>query len=588
MQSPFLIVPLLSMAGSPEPAVPVPTVLQGPVGGQGGRPFAPLVEGRSLDGSGNHPDDPLRGSTFIPLRRLTSTGYADGADAPAGARRPSARFISNGVLAQTESVPAPSGISDLFWQWGQFLDHDLTETPIEDPAESFPIAVPLGDLWFDPASIGGMEIPLSRSFPLYVDGVRQQINAITAWIDGSQVYGSDAERAEALRTNDGTGRLKVSSGDLLPFNVDGFHNAPSDLAPNFFLAGDIRANEQVGLTAMHTLFVREHNHWADRIAEEDRQWRMSQMQGGGQSGGLNEGHGGNGGGGNGRALTRDGFRAGSAPALTGDQIYELARAIVSAELQIITYREWLPLLLGASAPGLDSVYRPELDGTISNEFATAAFRIGHTMLSSNLERLDRRGRTIPEGHLSLADAFFAPQEIVATGIDPVLRGLSASPAEALDMMLIDEVRNLLFGPPGSGGLDLGALNLQRGRDHGLASYCQARRDLGLGAPASFADMSSSPTILERLSGVARNPEDLDLWVGALAEDPLDGALVGETFHTILSEQFLALRDGDRLWYSRQLPPPLVQLAEQQSLSHILERNSGLRGSYVRTPFLADE
>ena len=100
-------------------------------------------------------------------------------------------------------------------------------------------------------------------------------------------------------------------------------------------------------------------------------------------------------------------------------------------------------------------------------------------------------------------------------------------------------------------------------------------------------MSSSPAILERLSGVARSPLDLDLWIGALAEDPLDGALVGETFHAILSEQFLALRDGDRLWYARQLPQPLVQLAEQQSLSQILQRNSGLRGRFVETPFLAD-
>ncbi|MFT5731977.1 MAG: peroxidase [Planctomycetota bacterium] len=577
MQAPLLLVPLLSMAGAPEPAV---SAMQSPGAHHGTRPFAPLVEPRTIDGTGNHAEDPSRGSTFIPFRRLGSLDYADGTDAPAGAKRPSARFISNGVFAQQGSIPAPSGISDLFWQWGQFLDHDVTETPIADPAESFPIAVPSGDVWFDPFGAGGAEIPLSRSFPLYVAGVREQINAITAWLDGSQVYGSDAERAEALRTHDGTGRLKMSRGDLLPFNVEGLHNAPSDSDTSLFLAGDIRANEQVGLTVMHTLFMREHNYWAERIAEEDREWRLGQLQGGGHGGGGN-------GGGNGRSLSQDGFRRGGAPPLSGDQIYELARAMVSAEIQIITYREWLPILMGPGALGLDSSYRPELNGSISNEFAAAAFRIGHTMLSSDLERLDRRGRVIPEGHLSLAEAFFAPGEVIATGIDPVLRGLTSQPAEALDMMLIDEVRNLLFGPPGSGGLDLGALNVQRGRDHGLPSYCQFRRDLGLGAPNAFAEMSSSVEIRENLARISRTPEGLDLWVGALAEDARPGALVGETLHAILYEQFVALRDGDRLWYSRQLTPELVELAEGQSMSLILRRNSGLRGSFIASPFLAD-
>ncbi|MEM8709925.1 MAG: peroxidase family protein, partial [Planctomycetota bacterium] len=559
MQSPFLVVPLLSMAVSADPN---PPSLQRGGSSPGERLFAPLDEVRTIDGTGNNLGDPAMGSTFTPFRRITSVAYEDGAGMPAGEGRPSARRISNAVFAQDGSIPAESGISDLFWQWGQFLDHDITETPTADPVESFPISVPTGDVWFDPAGTGTQEIPLSRSFPLYLSGIREQINVLTAWIDASQVYGSDEERAAALRTNDGTGRLKTSAGDLLPFNEDGLHNAPSDDATNFFLAGDIRANEQVGLTAMHTLWVREHNYWAERIAEEDREYQDGRRDGSGR---------GDGGRGGGRRLTQDDLRGGGSPPLTGDQIYELARAMVSAEMQIITYREWLPILVGPDVLGLDSVYRPELEAGISNEFATAAFRIGHTMLSPDILRVDRRGDMISAGHLSLADAFFAPHEIIATGIDPVLRGQTAQNAQALDLMLIDEIRNLLFGPPGSGGLDLGSLNLQRGRDHGLPSYCQARRDLGLGAPAGFDAMNGNPAVIRELTQVARTPEDLDLWVGGLAEPAVDGGLVGETLQAILVEQFLALRDGDRLWYSRQLSSDLVELAEEQSMERVLRR-----------------
>ena len=97
----------------------------------------------------------------------------------------------------------------------------------------------------------------------------QQVNTITAYLDGSMIYGSDATRAAALRTFSG-GLLKTSAGDLLPFNTDGLaerqrrSHFPDD--SQLFLAGDVRANENVELTALQTLFVREHN-LPGRIAE---------------------------------------------------------------------------------------------------------------------------------------------------------------------------------------------------------------------------------------------------------------------------------------------------------------------------------
>ena len=189
--------------------------------------------------------------------------YQDGISEPAGAGRPSAREISNGVAAQTRSIPNVAKATDFVWQWGQFIDHDIDLTEGTEEPEPFNIPVPEGDPFFDPNSTGTQTISLNRSAFDPSTGTdpgnpRQQINQITAFLDGSMVSGSDELRARALRTNDGTGRLKMSRKRLLPFNTEGLPNAGGP-DPSLFLAGDVRVNEQSGLTALHTLFVREHN-----------------------------------------------------------------------------------------------------------------------------------------------------------------------------------------------------------------------------------------------------------------------------------------------------------------------------------------
>jgi hypothetical protein len=222
------------------------------------------TEFRSVDGSGNNQANSAWGTPDKPFRRLAPNAYADGLSEPAGENRPSARVVSNAVAVQPNLRPNRRGASDMLWQWGQFLDHDLDETPAASPAEAFPIAVPTGDPQFDPTSTGTVTMGLNRSAYETVGGVREQKSALTTWIDASQVYGSDAVRAACLRANDGTGRLKTSTsdhGDLLPLNTGGLANIPP--GPTFFVAGDVRVNEQVGLIAIHTLFMREHNFWAD-------------------------------------------------------------------------------------------------------------------------------------------------------------------------------------------------------------------------------------------------------------------------------------------------------------------------------------
>ena len=487
-------------------------------------------EFRTLDGTENNLAKPTWGSAGIALLRVTTLDYGDGVGSPAGFDRASAREISNAVAVQDEAVPNRKRASDFLWQWGQFLDHDIDLTVPATPAEPFDIPVPTGDPFFDPLETGTAVILLDRSSFTTVAGIRQQLNDITSYIDASNVYGSNPVRARELRTLDSTGRLKTSPGRLLPFNVHGFPNMPDANDPAFFLAGDVRANEHVGLTAVHTLFVREHNRWT---------W-----------------------------LFRHLF-----PALSGEEIYQRARAIVGAEMQAITYNEFLPVLLGPDALAPYTGYNPEVNASITNIFSTAAYRFGHSLLSPVLLRLRRNGQPIPAGNLALKDAFFNPDEILNQGIEPLLRGLASQVAQDVNTLLIDDVRNFLFGPPGTGGFDLAALNIQRGRDHGLPGYNQVRIDFGLPPAASMADISSDLEVQANLASVYDSVAEIDIWVGGLAEDHVPGALVGETFFTILKDQFERLRDGDRFWYERSLPPFWQQVVERRTLARIIRQNT---------------
>ena len=109
---------------------------------------------RSLDGSGNNPNDNMMGAAHTPLIRIIPNAYSDGVDALAGENRLSARTISQIVNAQNHLIPNTIGVSDFLWQWGQFLDHDIDLTDGVDPPEPADILVPVGDPHFDPAGTG--------------------------------------------------------------------------------------------------------------------------------------------------------------------------------------------------------------------------------------------------------------------------------------------------------------------------------------------------------------------------------------------------------------------------------------------------
>ena len=244
-------------------------------------------------------------------------------------------------------------------------------------------------------------------------------------------------------------------------------------------------------------------------------------------------------------------------------------------MQIITYEEFLPLVLGTDLDPY-SGYDDTVNAGIANEFSTAAYRFGHTMLSPEIQRFSNDGTDM--GSISLLDNFFNPSLVTDEGIDSLLLGLASQTAQEVDTKLIDDVRNFLFGPPGAGGFDLASLNIQRGRDHGLAGINDVRESLGLTRYDSFLDLTGGDTELAAaFASVYDTVDDVDLWIGGLAEAQVNGGLLGETFNTIVADQFLRLRDGDRFFYQNDLEH--LQLLDADiantRLSDIIRRNSSI-------------
>jgi hypothetical protein len=492
---------------------------------------------RTYDGTGNNLVNLQWGSTDEQLLRIVPADYADGISSPGGENRLSAREISNIVVDHAEDdVKNDRFLAAMVYVWGQFIDHDLDLTVSASPRESFPIAIPTGDAEFDPLSTGTKTMSLSRSAYDSTSGSstsnpRQQVNTISAFLDGSMVYGSDATRAEGLRSFTG-GHLKTSDGNMLPLNTAGLANEnATHITPDneLFLAGDVRANENIELTSLHTLFVREHNRVADALANANPTWN-------------------------------------------DEKLYQEARKYVIAEIQSITYNEFLPALLGQNAMKEYRGYNSRVNAGIANEFSTAAFRVGHTMLGNDIEFLDNDENEVHE-EVGLFESFFNPNLLKETGIDPVLKYLATDLAEEIDVQVVDSLRNQLFGPPGSGGLDLAALNIQRGRDHGLASYNETRVKYGLPAVKSFAEITSDVDVQEKMKASYGTVDDIDLWVGGIAEDHVPGSSLGPTFSRIIADQFERTRAGDRYWFENTFKGAKLKALQNTTLADVIKRNT---------------
>jgi hypothetical protein len=551
---------------------------------------------RTMTGFDNNEANPTLGTGNTDLLRISPVAYADGISAPSAVNDINPRHLSNVLNNQSDPIftfntATPqfpfadnnaSGqehhLSDFAYVWGQFTDHDLDLTLDNSGDTSMSIQPDTKNFPNDPMGVQ----PFTRSnfdpnTGTSTSNPRQQVNTDTSFEDLSQVYGSTDDVANILRSHVG-GLLRTGPGDNLPtesmftaaelatLNQDegGIANDAHQVPDSqLFVAGDKRVNENIELTAMHTVFLRNHNRLAGQLQKLHPDW-------------------------------------------TDEQLFQEARKLNIAEAEMVTYKEFLPAIFGVDLTSQYTGYDPTVDPAISTEFSTVGFRFGHTLLSNGVGRNNNDGTQItdvnPNGStINLAIDFFRPDLINNNHVSVTLTDLLGNPfqqtsstvgeimkadadntANSMDLKLIDEIRNVLFGVPNGPGTDLAARDIQRARDHGIGSYNQVRQAFGLAPVTSFADITSDVTVQQALrAAYGTNPDGtdnvnaVDPFEGMLAEDHLPGTDAGPTESAIVLDQFRRLMLGDRYFFLNESfnPEELSLLAQGNSLAKILKNNT---------------
>ena len=546
---------------------------------------------RSINGTCNNCDNHLWGSNTRAIIRILEAEYEDnekslprgwaqhmpGANVPATV--PSPRLVSQMILNSKEK--SSTKLTLMHFQWGQFLDHDITLVPTNPKSSAgggdvncekecsnidpcFPIQLDDADPLTNMTNGRRNCLPFTRSAGVKFDvkgayPYVNQFNEVSSYLDGSAIYGSSDFVGLLLKGKNGTLRTsrpcsKLDEGPMLPecprTSDDVFCACDLEFCPEKFIAGDARVNEQPMLTVMHTLWVREHNRIVTKLREINPCWD---------------------------------FR----------KAFEETRKIVIAMLQHITYRLYLPTLLGPAGfkhyTGFDSKYDPQLEAGIFNSFSSAAFRFGHSQIPSTIPLCEKDWNFMETEQLH--STFFRAHMLCELGIDNMLRGLLNSPVNKVDMHFSKSVQTHLFAQDTHDvGLDLVSINVQRGRDHGIPpytkykKYCQEKY-------FTKAEFRDDAEIEERVKPVYKGDMDnLDLFVGGILEKPVNDGLLGPTFSCIIGEQFKNLRDGDRFFYTHPGVFKKDQLKEilKTSLSKVVCDNSKTIETVPRRAFIRQD
>ncbi|CAG9580052.1 unnamed protein product [Danaus chrysippus] len=508
---------------------------------------------RTIDGTCNNKEHPTWGRKGAPFARIASTRYADGIYtmpvSTNGNPLPNPRSLSTRLFS--DRVISSRVLSALNMQWGQFVTHDMLFQVMEVTDEGgiqcclgvgkdilpkellndkcIPICVSEDDPFYKHHGIKCLNFV--RSVTTHKDdcslGPAEQMNTVTSYLDGSPIYGSESKLASKLRSKCG-GRLKEETKTnckrgFLPSVDDKFEVCDlRNSSEPCYMAGDTRINQTPTLAVLHTILLREHNRVADILSSLNPLW-------------------------------------------TDEKIYQEARRIVVAEIQHITYQEWLPLNFGESylryyriSPSslYSRDYSEEVSADVINSFGAAAFRFLHTIIPDTIMSCPKKCQA---AYLyKLSDYYFNPSllESHRESFDDIVRGIITQRSGEADPHCTTEVTNLLFKSHNKWGLDLIAMDIQRGRDHGLASYNDYREICGLLRARTFQDLSGeiSQDRINALSQLYESVDDIDLFVGGAMERDVPGSILGHTFQCIVAEQFYRTRVGDRFFYDNSEMP----------------------------------
>ncbi|KAG4075838.1 hypothetical protein HA402_003664 [Bradysia odoriphaga] len=546
---------------------------------------------RTLDGTCNNLRNPLLGAANTRYGRLISPKYGDGVSSPSvsltGEELPAARLVSL-VIFDEQDVPDPQ--YTLFnMQWGQIMTHDMSMLAGSTQSKKhatrcctddgkliaktsahktcYPLIVPKNDPAHSQTQTECMNFVRTLTDQdlncpkAHIQA--EQLTVVTAYLDLSLVYGNSEQQNQPIRAFQG-GRMVVVERDGYEWPPQARNaTASCDVQSSdeiCYMTGDVRTNQNPGLAILQIILLREHNRIADVLQHLNPHW-------------------------------------------DDELTFQEARRINTAQYQHISYYEWLPIFLGAenmlknrliykTKPGsYVNDYDPTIDPSVLNAHATAAFRYFHSQIEGRLDLISEiRSST---GALRLSDWFNRPAIIEANdNYDSLTRGHATQPQELTDNNYDAEIKHFLFRGNRPFGGDLRAIDIQRNRDHGLASYNDFREFCGLRRAHDWNDFLDliSPEHVSKLQTLYNTIEDVDLTVGGSLESHVEGALAGPTFLCILTEQFFRTRVGDRFFYEegdKEIAFSRSQLSEirKASIARLICDNSNHIGSIQPKAFL---
>ncbi|KAM5235525.1 dual oxidase 2-like [Ctenodactylus gundi] len=496
----------------------------------GAQPARPLSwEVQRYDGWFNNLRHHDRGAAGSRLQRLVPANYADGVyQALEEPLLPNPRRLSDAATRGAAGLASLRNrtVLGVFFGYHVLADVVSVETP-GCPAEFLNIRVPRGDPVFDPERRGDVVLPLQRSRWDPATGrspshPRDLTNQVTGWLDGSAIYGSSHARSDALRSFSG-GQLAPGPDPAFPRAARGtllMWTAPDPAtgqggARGLYAFGAERGNRDPFVQAVGLLWFRYHNAWARRLARQHPRW--------------------------------------------GDEeLFQHARKRVVATYQNIALYEWLPSFLQKSPPEYAG-YRPFLDPSISPEFVAASEQFFSTMVPPGVYMRNSTchfREVLNQGSgsslaLRVCNSYWNrenPNLSTAQEVDQLLLGMASQISEREDRIVIEDLRDYWPGPGRFSRTDYVASSLQRGRDMGLPSYSQALLTFGLEPPKNWSDLNShvDPKVLEATAALYNQDlSRLELLLGGLLESHGDP---GPLFSSIVLNQFVRLRDGDRYWF----------------------------------------
>lgn len=486
---------------------------------------------RTIDGSCNNMEHPWWGKSETPYARILKPDYDDGVDLPRtrgvnGRRLPNARKISLQVHTTKPSFPNTTQIVPFF---GQHVFHDLAFTARSSysdgtekhcgcddyyDSDCFQIPIPYSDYYNRDQDC----LPFTRSSAALSNvqcrfSHREQLNEQTHWLDNSNVYGANDRIANSLRTLvNGTLKTDPSVAPHDPQLLSMKNCAYSELS-GCKLKGDARTEDNHYLYMFTEIFTNEHNRLANLI-------RMR-------------------------------FDA-EGRAYDDEELYQQARRINIAQYQHIIYNEYLPLVIGSEAMRvwkLNSRYANQYDSSVNpqvkNAFATAAARFGHTLIN--------------KFHFTINSSFVPVEKYTTNNVlftfplntPDVTRGALLQNSYFCSPHINEYMNNYLFDGMSKKfrRTSIGALNIQRGRDHGLAGYNQYREWCGLNRAYRFRDFTNIPWWhLKNIRELYDSPDDVDLYTGMMSEMSVVDGVLGHTAACIIGSGFFDWKFGDRFFY----------------------------------------